>query len=544
MTTSPPVIGFELGVGEFRIVTPQAIYNIKVIPELVKANVDWGVLSPAARRSDDPAMASASCPTITANSSQATNAKLNSPSPTDPAFFQEISQELFERVGQLARQLSVSVTEIPDSSPSLTQTGADLEDAKGQLEEVVEITEKASMTIMDVAEQIQGDMETLNEQMSALTSLESLKEKLDPPDHEASELAFEAFKKGFAELKTVVDSLSSAVPLGSLEVTTLPPAPEAPIKQAPPPPPPITVIQFDLDGVFQTLYEFCANESVKTHIKGMRAASQAGGFNNQAILRALSDLAGTLEVDEGFYNVPIANLLKILYSNASSDEDKGTLKKMNQTAASIFLDANLPVEGQVQTLAPPAALVELAAPAPIESNPPESELTPNIGPDSAEEPELANLKAIIERLEGLWPKISLSGGAFVPIPKADRDAIISSVTTFDTLIKNTSHHLTKIMEALSFQDLSGQRIKKIVNLISDIQVQLLSLLVSVDSKIKAHKDSPTQSRPKEETDKVAQAEVDRMLEKLTAEPSVMKGPGADNRLDQSAVNDLLAGLGF
>ncbi|MDR2422585.1 MAG: protein phosphatase CheZ, partial [Deltaproteobacteria bacterium] len=100
--------------------------------------------------------------------------------------------------------------------------------------------------------------------------------------------------------------------------------------------------------------------------------------------------------------------------------------------------------------------------------------------------------------------------------------------------------------ALSFQDLSGQRIKKIVNLISEIQVQLLSLLVSVDSKIKAHKDSPAKPRPKEEADKVAQAEVDRMLEKLGGggEPSELKGPGAENRLDQGAVNDLLAELGF
>ena len=135
------------------------------------------------------------------------------------------------------------------------------------------------------------------------------------------------------------------------------------------------------------------------------------------------------------------------------------------------------------------------------------------------------------------------------IPKGDRDVIVSAVAASDSLIKNTTRHLTRIMEALSFQDLSGQRIKKIVNLISDIQVQLLTLLVSVDSKIKAHKDSPAKARPKEETDKVAQAEVDRMLEKLAGgpavgEPSELKGPGADNRLDQGAVNDLLAELGF
>jgi chemotaxis protein CheZ len=101
------------------------------------------------------------------------------------------------------------------------------------------------------------------------------------------------------------------------------------------------------------------------------------------------------------------------------------------------------------------------------------------------------------------------------------------------------------MEALSFQDLSGQRIKKIVGLIGEIQVQLLSVLVAFDTKIKAHNDSQgAPPRPKEETEKVAQAEVDKMLEKLSAEPSELQGPGAENRLDQGAVNDLLSQMGF
>ncbi|MDR2613353.1 MAG: protein phosphatase CheZ, partial [Deltaproteobacteria bacterium] len=120
----------------------------------------------------------------------------------------------------------------------------------------------------------------------------------------------------------------------------------------------------------------------------------------------------------------------------------------------------------------------------------------------------------------------------------------ASIASSEKLIRNTTGHLTHIMEALSFQDLSGQRIKRIVGMISDIQVQLLSLLVAVDTKIKAHHDAPDAQRPKEETEKVAQEEVDRMLERLSAESSELKGPGAENRLDQGAVNDLLSQLGF
>ncbi|MDR1608352.1 MAG: protein phosphatase CheZ [Deltaproteobacteria bacterium] len=538
MTKSPPVIGFELGVGEFRIVTPQAIYNIRVIPELVKANTDLGVLSPVARLvSDKPAPPPAQTPPAT--SSLGVTA--------EPAFFQEISEELYERIGQLARQLSISVTEIPDNAPSLSQTGADLEDAKGQLAEVVEITEKASMTIMDVADQIQEDMESLTKQMSVLTNLESLLEKPSAEISTAqSSSAYEAFVAGFGDLKAALAGFQAEEGQLSPEppVAAAPPASvePAPIEEPSPAAEPTMLVQFDLDAIFQTLYEFCTNESVKAHIKTMRATSQAGGFHNENILKALSDLALTLENDEGFYNVPIPGLLKILYSNATAEEDKSTIKKMNQTASSIFLDGNLPVEGHLEEVAPlQVAEVEVVAEEPEE--PASEEASPALS-SSQDGPQSTHPKAIIAQLETLLPNLRSSGESFVAIPKTDRDAIVQAVASSDVLIKNTTGHLTRILEALSFQDLSGQRIKKIVNLISEIQVQLLSLLVSVDSKIKAHKDAPSQPRPKEETDKVAQAEVDRMLEKLNAEPSTLKGPGADNRLDQGAVNDLLAELGF
>jgi chemotaxis regulatin CheY-phosphate phosphatase CheZ len=174
---------------------------------------------------------------------------------------------------------------------------------------------------------------------------------------------------------------------------------------------------------------------------------------------------------------------------------------------------------------------------------------------------VAELGALVGELDGLVSAGAGPGGgvrvvaeaageagAYTSILTKDRDAIVGAVSSSEELIRSTTKHLTNIMEALSFQDLSGQRIKKIVGMISDIQVQLLSLLVAVDTKIKAHHDDQEQQRPKEETEKFAQEEVDRMLEKLSAppvgEPSELMGPGAENRLDQGAVNDLLSQLGF
>ncbi|MDR1308644.1 MAG: protein phosphatase CheZ [Deltaproteobacteria bacterium] len=518
MSNNPPVIGFELGVGEFRIVTPEATYQIRVLPDLVTANTNLGVISPQI------------------GGPQAAQAHQAGVSSTDPNFFQELSQELFESVGQLARQLSVSVGELPGGvqEGDLSKTGADLEDAKGQLEEVVELTEKASMTIMDLADQIQADMDNLNGQMLSLNNLESLLTDgpSTAPSATGSPAGLPAVPRGFmdkfVEIQAFVDRFGGQAEQ-VLEVE--------PEEKPADPGGPQSVVVFDLDVVFQTLYEFCTNESVKEHIKAMREANGSGGFNSQAVEEELSLESASLEPDDGFYNFPIQGLLKLLYSNTPSEDFKNTLKKMNQTVDSIFLEPNLPVEGsevEIPAAAPGPALAAAPAAAPL-SQP------------SADD--MRELGGLMRELEGLLPQESQGGAqiqieGYASIPIADRDAIVNTVASSEALIKNTSKHLTHIMEALSFQDLSGQRIKKIVSLISEIQVQLLSLLVSVNSKIKAHHEAPSVVRPKEERERVAQAEVDKMMEKLSAEPSDLLGPGAENRLDQGAVNDLLAQLGF
>jgi hypothetical protein len=322
----------------------------------------------------------------------------------------------------------------------------------------------------------------------------------------------------------------------------LPPDPAGAAAPEPPEPPaPIPMVVFDLGVVFQTLYEFCTNEQVKDHIKAMIQGHDQGAFNAAAVEAEMSSLARSLEPDDGFYNFPIPDLLKTLDVNTDNEEYRATLKKMNQTTGSIFLENNLPVEGR-EELVPAAEVV------------PHGE-EPADGP-SGEGPAAA-VSRLAGELEALAAASAASGGGggggaegpaapgdYSVISGADKETILKTVSASDKLVKSTTRHLTHIMEALSFQDLSGQRIKKIVGLISEIQVQLLSLLVSVNTKLKAHHESPTAPRPKEETEKVAQAEVDKMLERLNAEPSELKGPGAESRLDQGAVNDLLAQLGF
>ena len=98
---------------------------------------------------------------------------------------------------------------------------------------------------------------------------------------------------------------------------------------------------------------------------------------------------------------------------------------------------------------------------------------------------------------------------------------------------------------MSFQDLSGQRIFKIVKLISDVQVQILSLLVSFGAKMKKRREEKDRVSIKD-AEQMAQSEVDKMLERVSTPtaPEELGGPAAEGRLDQGAVDTLLADLGF
>ncbi len=537
---APPIIAFELGVGEFRIVTPEAVYQIKVCPDLVEAT----------RKHAE---------------------SVESPAPGTPvlpaaSFFQEISEELFDKVGRLARRLSVSVEELPEqlTPPDLDQTDKQLENAKGQLEEIVKITEKASMTIMDMADQIQTDMDQLKSQLDILQNLDLMAAEAEgaplPTSPESApppvELPLQPiFFDKLEELKDFVGNLMANAASATIR-PEMPLAPEP--KPAAPPAQTVTVVNFDVDVVFQTLYELCTNESVKDHIKLMREA-QAAAFKAGEIADKLTEMAPTVDEEDGFYNFPIPLILKTLYAATGSEDFRTTLKKMNQTAASIFLDSVLPIEGEkmeVEIPASAAASLEEVLEPPSSAAPDAEIVAAPGGPAGCSLEELRTIQDLAAEI-GQLGLTALAGppspaesaaipapGLYTPILTQDRDTIIKTVNLAHKLIHQTGGHLTRILETLSFQDLSGQRIMKVIALLGDIQMQLLSILVSVDAKMKMHRESGGQEVKAAQAEQMAQAEVDRALEKLAGDGSALAGPGAEARLDQHAVNDLLAQLGF
>ena len=544
MDDNLPVVNMEVSSGTFRIKTQEAIYQITVTPDSSLARVVEKVVereAPAAA----PAAGSAA----------------------DDPFYREMTEEMYSEIGRLARQLSLSIKEIPGQSfkgLDIQSAGVELEDAKGQLEDIVQMTEKATMDIMDLAESIQEELADVQGRLTGIKELEFMSRSegdVDPDldwgvepstEDETSDAGAGAeAEQAAAFLETVIQRVTglreavAGLPRQEAAEGAPEPAPAAPEPAAP------TVrktYHFDTDVVFQTLYELCTNETVKDHIKLMRG-EQETAFDTEAVQAALGEMATNVDVEDNFFNFPISNILKALFAASKVDKHKQILKKMNQTAGNIFLDTVLPVEGEVQETEVAAPAPE---PAPAQPAAPASPCLPaeqidqllemideNIGLLEAEKEKLAQAAAD-DDMGGM--ETGTDDPPFTRVKQGDREQIIDTVEGASELIQDITSHLTRILEALAFQDLSGQRILKIVRLISDVQVQLLSILVSFGARMKKRKEAPEMAEAAGDGHDLAQSEVDKMLEQVGG--STLEGPEAEGRLDQGKVDDLLADLGF
>jgi chemotaxis protein CheZ len=125
--------------------------------------------------------------------------------------------------------------------------------------------------------------------------------------------------------------------------------------------------------------------------------------------------------------------------------------------------------------------------------------------------------------------------------KEDQKKLIAAIESTDKLIKNIIINISRILESLSFQDLSGQQIKKILSVLSSVQVQLLSMLVTFGVKLK--KKEAYESLAFGEKEDLVHQEVDKMKSKVSDDVLEDEEEG-EGPLNQEAVDDLLAELGF
>ena len=112
-----------------------------------------------------------------------------------------------------------------------------------------------------------------------------------------------------------------------------------------------------------------------------------------------------------------------------------------------------------------------------------------------------------------------------PVAAVAKGEIMNFLTDVERVTKEADSHLTEIMMAQDFHDLTGQVIARVVNLAATIEDQLVQLLIQT-------------------------APANAQVVVPTPEPAKLQGPVVDPEntpdivTDQSQVDDLLASLGF
>jgi hypothetical protein len=293
--------------------------------------------------------------------------------------------------------------------------------------------------------------------------------------------------------------------------------------------------------VFQTVYELCTNETVKKHIKAMWDAG-AQGFDQAKVEESLNSIAPEAPDEDNFLNLDLKNVLKAIYQATGQERFQQVLKKMASTADQIFLEQTLPLEAMPAPVQEAPAPPPAPAPAPAPAAP--------AGPDPALLAGLEELLGEIQAVASALAPPALSGDLQAMLDRLLAAQVASCsvnvvepglLTELDATMSVIFGSVNSIIEALSFQDLSGQVIYRIVRLLTDFQVSLLAMVVSFGSKLKAK--AAGKGMTTEQSEKMAQREVDKVMESLGVHDESQEASDAA-KLDQDSVNNLLDNLGF
>lgn len=511
-----PEINLEISTGFFRISTDKVVYNITVLasPE-----------SPATKVVQQIVSAAQPVPSIPVPPLAELHPELAGGDYRGEEFYKQISSDIYKDIGNLAKSLSSTIMELPAEDrkikrAELDEAGEKIEDAKSQLRDIVAMTEKATMEIMDHVEKVQSQTADVKELLAQLKHHEAFVGPDKTDDEAAEEVAGEGGLTAAAKvtaLKEQVDKVQGLLEgLGSGEAASSPAAAPKRLRSL-----------FNLDAVFQTIYELCTNETVKGHISAAREQA-ATIFDYDAFVDAISAKVSDLVAEDNFYNVPLGDVLGPLRDACTEKKIQNLLKKMETSQAEIFLDSVLPLE------VPPTEEVE--------AEPVSASASTSVGVDPGQ---LAEFREALAAMAGLVDEVAEAvgngnGSGTLPpgmsrMSLEDQVEIFNKIESAFTVATSICDDVTRITEALSFQDLSGQQIMKIIKLLSDFQIQLLALVVSFGSQLKS-KERNAEITP-EESKRLAQEDVDRYLKGMSEARE--EGP-----LDQDTVNRMLEEFGF
>lgn len=533
-TAGKSEVNLEISAGFFRISTDSVVYNITVLggSETGATQVVRHILA-----EEKPAVPSLAAPTPEAGDFDLARVAGEA---LDDDYYKKVSTDIFNDIGKLAKSLSSTMGEIPMEDRrmkrvELDEAGEKIEDAKNQLHDIVSMTERATMEIMDQVEKVQNQTDGVKDLLlslkthsafqaaavaageegvqSAAVTLQNLQEKIGQANALIVALQEEGGGAGEEAAAGEVLDLAEAAP----ETVTR------------------TRYLFALDTIFQTMYELCTNETVKTHITAAR--KKAGEiFDHNGFVDALGEKIKDLVPDsDNFFTVPLSDVLSALLASCSDQKTQNLLKKMDLNQAEIFLDQSLPLE------VPPFEEIEEAVLAPAV----EALVSAPAAPAQGIDPRVAEVAGMLAESVDLAGQLTenlaqmragdVPGMSLMTIE--DQNDIFKKIEDAFQVASSITDDISRITEALSFQDLSGQQILKIIKLLTDFQVQLLAIVVSFGSQLKMKEKNA--GITVEESKRIAQEDVDKYLSSMTTGEV-----GGDGSLDQDAVNDLLKGLGF
>ncbi len=412
--------------------------------------------------------------------------------------YRQVSREIYEGLGRLAKDINLSIQDLSPAELLQTAIGSPsehLDQARTQVTDVLEMTEQATLSIMNLVDQIREDCRTVQTKLMTLTE-ESSAEDRDPASSDPP-----------ADHGLWDQVLSRAEEMDHL----LHPA------QSPEAPPGAGIPLFSLADVLQILLEFCTNEKVKQHLKAVQAKQDAI-FRTGEAEQALSLLATGVPQEDGFHQLPVEPLLNILRDHCTDDRVKDLFVKMASSAQKLFPVPALPLEAQ--------------------------EMEEAFGDELPEPPGNPEVAACWEKLQQTLKTLAEHEQADAPGSAGSGSTLGANAEVKEVLetVDRITDSLSRIIEALSFQDLSGQRLLKLLKIIRQLQVQVLSLLVAAGQRLLVNLDD--QSFPPQESD-LARNELDRLLHNVaTPADEDIAAPPDDQPLDQTAVNDLLTSMGF
>ncbi len=479
--------------GEFRLMMDGMIITINLKTPKGGEAAGEDTRGPAAVL---PAPASKAKPRISGESPQA-EAQLTA----ELDYFRQVSQEMYEGLGKLAKNINLSIQDLSLAEiiqTAMSSPGERLDQARNQVTDVLQMTEQATLNIMDLVEQIREDCQTVQAKLMELAESPSAEEPEDRP----ADVPDEATDQGlWNQILSQAEDLDHLLRSAHSEEAS----------------PTAGVPRFSLADILQLLLEFCSNEKVKQHLKAVQAKQDAI-FRGTEAERALSLLAAGAPQVDGSYQLPVEPILDLLKDHCEDERVQELLTKMSSSAGKLFPVEALPLEAQ-------GVEEEFA------DEPTETQGNPEVESCWAELQQ--TLKLLTESRQSTGESSSVAPG---------KNHTAAQVQEVLGTVDRITGSLSRIIEALSFQDLSGQRLLKILNIIRQLQIQVLTLLVAAGHKLQMKLDD--QTLPLKDSD-LAREELDRLLNVFASSSDQDAVASIEEQpLDQSAVNELLTNMGF